>query len=77
MNIPMPMASLAGYGEYLLAELFGREPTMLTHEVARIYQHAWAYDSSLAIRELGYKITQLKEGLAKMVAWLKSEGYVK
>jgi len=77
MNIPMPMAIVAGYGEYLLAELFGREPSMLTHEVARIYQHAWAYDSSLAIRELDYKITPLKEGLAKMVNWLKSEGYVK
>jgi len=77
MNIPMPMASLAGYGEYLLAQLFGREPSMLTHEVARIYQHAWAYDSSLAIRELNYKITPLKEGLAKMVKWLREAGYVR
>ena len=77
MNIPMPIATVAGYGEYLLAELFGREPSMLTHEVARIYRHAWACDSSLAIRELGYKITPLKEGLAKMVSWLRSEGHVK
>jgi len=77
MNIPMPMATLAGYGEYLLAELFGREPSMLTHEVARIYRHQWAYDSSLAIRELNYKITPLKEGLTKMVNWLRSEGHVK
>jgi NAD+-dependent farnesol dehydrogenase len=76
-NIPLPMAVAAGYGEYLLAELFGREPSMLTHEVARIYKHCWAYDSSLAEREIAYRITPLKEGLRQMIDWLKSSGYIK
>ena len=77
MNIPMGVARAAGYGEYLLAEWFGREPTMLTHEVVRIYGHSWAYDSSLARRELNYQITPLKEGLAQMVGWLRIAGHIR
>jgi len=77
MNIPMGMAKMAGYCEYFLARIFGREPSMLTHEVVEIYKHSWAYDSSLAQKELGYQITPLKTGLAAMVAWLRSSGYVK
>ncbi|MGH9797825.1 MAG: NAD-dependent epimerase/dehydratase family protein, partial [Candidatus Polarisedimenticolia bacterium] len=70
-NIPLGVASLTGWGEYLLAELFGREPKMLTHEVVRVYKRSWTYDSSRAIHELGYRITPLREGLARLVAWLK------
>lgn len=77
VNIPMSMAAVAGYGEYLLAQLFGRQPALMTHEVVRIYQHSWAYDSGLAKKELGYRITPLKEGLIQMVGWLKNAGYVK
>lgn len=77
MNIPMPLAKLAGYGEYWMARLFGREPQMLTHEVVEIYKHSWAYDSTRAKEELVYKITPLKEGLVDLVGWLKKSGYVK
>jgi nucleoside-diphosphate-sugar epimerase len=77
MNIPMPVAKLAGYSEYLLAELFGREPSMLTHQVVEIYKHHWAYDSARAQRELGYTITPLKEGMRELVTWLRDSGYVK
>jgi farnesol dehydrogenase len=76
-NIPLGVAALAGYGEYLLAETFGREPRLLTHEVARVYGRSWTYDSGRAIRELDYRITPLKEGLARMVAWLKQAGHVR
>src|SRR5262249_32793416 len=37
INIPFPLATLTGYAEYLIAEWFGKEPSMLTHEVSRIY----------------------------------------
>jgi farnesol dehydrogenase len=76
-NIPLGVAALTGWGEYLLAELFGREPRLLTHEVARVYAKSWTYDSSRAIRELGYTITPLREGLARLVAWLKQAGHVR
>jgi farnesol dehydrogenase len=77
MNIPIAMAKMAGFSEYLLAQLFGREPKMLTHEVAEIYKHSWAYDSSRANKELSYQITPLKDGLAAMIEWLRSAGYLK
>lgn len=77
VNIPISLAVLSGYGEYLLAVLFGREPRLLTHEVAQIYKHSWAYDASLAVQELGYRITPLKEGLIEMVGWLKNAGFVR
>jgi len=77
INIPLPMAKMTGYGEYLLAQMFGREPKLLTHEVADIYKHSWAYDSTRAHRDLNYQITPLKQGLTEMVAWLKQSGYVK
>ena len=76
LNIPMPVAIASGYGEYLLAELFGREPSLLTHEVARIYKHSWSYDSSLAEREIGYRITPFIDGLKQMVEWLRNSGYI-
>jgi farnesol dehydrogenase len=76
-NIPLGVAAAAGYGEYLLAEMFGREPRLLTHQVARVYGRSWTYDSSRAMRELGYTITPLKEGLSRLVAWLKKTGHVR
>jgi NAD+-dependent farnesol dehydrogenase len=76
-NLPLKMAAVAGYGEYLLATLFGREPSLLTHEVVRIYEHSWSYDSTLAEKELGYRITPLKDGLRAMVTWLKEARYVR
>lgn len=77
MNIPFPLASAAGYGEYLLAQLFGREPSLLTHEVVEIYKSSWAFDSSLAQKELGYKITPLEDGLRHLVSWMKESGLVR
>ena len=77
MNMPMGVAKLAGFSEFLLAKLFGREPSLLTHQVVEIYKHSWAYDSSRAVEEIGYKITPLHEGLGQMVSWLKKSGYVK
>lgn len=76
VNIPLPMAKVAGRAEHLLAELTGREPSLLTHEVADIYARSWAYDSSRAIRELGYTITPLEEGLRRMVSWLRTAGHL-
>jgi farnesol dehydrogenase len=76
-NIPLGLAAVAGFGEYLLAESFGREPRLLTHEVAQVYGRSWTYDSSRAIRELNYTITPLKEGLTRLVAWLKKAGHIR
>jgi len=76
-NIPLGLAAAAGYGEYLLAQLFGRPPKMLTHEVVRIYRKSWTYDSARAAAEIGYTVTPLEEGLRRLVAWLRKTGRVR
>ena len=75
--IPMGVAACAGWCEFALAQLFGRQPRLLTHEVVRIYRRAWAYDSSRAAREIGYRITPLAAGLRNLVDWLRKNGYVR
>jgi len=73
MRIPYAVARIAGRLERWRAELFGIEPEV-TDEVVRIYAHEWAYSSARAESELGYRITPLREGVAKTVAWLREKG---
>ena len=74
-RIPYFLAEAVGWGQRQRARLTGREPE-ITDEVVRIYRREWAYDSSLAIAELGYTITPLEEGLRRTVAWLRAEEIV-
>ena len=64
-------------GVRAVEQLFGREPKLLTHEVVNVYKRSWAYDSSRAIRELGYEITPLEEGLARMVGSQRQQGLIR
>jgi nucleoside-diphosphate-sugar epimerase len=73
LKIPYAVARLAGRLERWRAELFGIEPE-LTDEIVRIYAHEWTYSSARAEAELGYRITPLREGVAKTVAWLREHG---
>lgn len=76
-KVPPAFAEATGYGESLMARLFGRAPRLLTHEVARIYRRSWAYDSSRAQQDLGYTVTPLAEGLTRTVASLRQAGLVR
>ena len=73
--IPYGIARLIGHAYLLRARLFGIPPALTPDEV-EIYGHDWAYDSSRACRELGYRITPAREGLERMVRWLIDEGHV-
>jgi farnesol dehydrogenase len=73
MRIPYAVARIAGRLERWRAEWFGIEPEV-TDEVVRIYAHEWAYSSARAEAELGYRITPLREGVAKTVNWLREKG---
>jgi hypothetical protein len=44
-----------------------KRPPLLTRGVVEIFRREWACDSSLAIQELGYSITPLREGIARTV----------
>ena len=70
-KIPYALAELAGKWQRIRARLTGRMPE-LTDEEVRIYKREWAYSSDRAIADLGYRITPLEQGVARMVAWLKS-----
>jgi farnesol dehydrogenase len=74
-HVPFAFAELLGKVYRWRAELFGIEPE-LTDEVVRIYRHEWAYDSTRAQRDLGYRITPLSHGIARTVAWLRSTGRI-
>ncbi|HSG50192.1 MAG TPA: NAD-dependent epimerase/dehydratase family protein, partial [Longimicrobiales bacterium] len=73
LRIPYAVAEVTGLFMRWGAELTGWEP-MLTDEVARIYRREWAYSSERAVRELGYHVTPLEEGVRRTVAWLREVG---
>jgi NAD+-dependent farnesol dehydrogenase len=63
---------------YLAAEIAGRTlravawmtgiPPALTDGVVSTFRHEWAYSSERACREIGYRITPLREGLRRTLA---------
>jgi farnesol dehydrogenase len=65
-RIPFPIANLLGAAEELRVTLFGGTP-LLTRGAVEIFRHDWSLDSSDAIRELGYTLTPLAEGVARTV----------
>jgi farnesol dehydrogenase len=71
-KIPYAVASLVGRAQRYRAYLTGRAPE-LTDEEVKIYRREWAYSSDRAIRDLGYRITPLEEGVWRMVAWLQAD----
>jgi farnesol dehydrogenase len=72
-HIPYAAASAVGFLMYLWAELTGHLPE-LTHREVGVFREHWAYSSAKAERELGYRTTPLKDGLARTVAWLRETG---
>ena len=71
-KIPYAVAAMVGKAQRFRAYVTGREPEITDQEVG-IYRHEWAYSSERAVRDLGYRMTPLEEGVARMVAWLRAE----
>lgn len=72
-SIPFWLASAGGRLQRWRATCTGVEPE-LTDEVVEIYRHDWAYSSARAERELGYRITPLRDGIGETVRWLRATG---
>ena len=70
-RIPYGVATLLGRAMHFWAELTGAAPE-LTHEVVGVFREHWAYDSSKAVAELGYRRTPLVEGLRATLDWLRT-----
>ena len=69
MHLPMPLMMLFALKEEA-GTLFGKEP-LITRKWVRKYNHNLGCSSDKAIRELGYSITPLEEGINKTLHWLK------
>jgi farnesol dehydrogenase len=69
-KIPYGIAGMVGLAQRLRAYVTGKEPEITDQEVG-IYRHEWAYSSERAVRDLGYRMTPLEVGVARMVAWLR------
>ena len=70
-RIPFGVATALGAAEELRVNLLGGTP-LVTRGVVDIFRHDWSLDSTLAIRELGYSITPLDEGVRRTVASITS-----
>jgi farnesol dehydrogenase len=73
LRFPDSIAKAAGAAQKAWARLRGTTP-QLTPDLVEIYKHDWAYDSSRAEKEIGYRWRPLAEGLASTVTWLRETG---
>jgi nucleoside-diphosphate-sugar epimerase len=65
-QLPVPVASAVAAMLELSARWLGRPP-LLTRGAVQIFRHDWPLDSAGSVRELGYRIRPLQEGLARLL----------
>jgi NAD+-dependent farnesol dehydrogenase len=63
-HLPFWSGKAVGALEVARARLFGHHP-QLTPSVVEVFRHDWIYSSSKAVRDLGYRVIPLEEGLSK------------
>ncbi len=63
-RLPYALAWAAGAFDELAAALAGRPPRV-TRGAVRIFRYDWPLDSADAVRELGYRMTPLDQGLGR------------
>jgi nucleoside-diphosphate-sugar epimerase len=68
-NVPLPVMLLMSRVQVLMANFFGKQP-LITPPFVRKYNRHWIVTSAKAEQELGYRITPLREGVAKTLRWL-------
>jgi farnesol dehydrogenase len=69
--VPYAAAEAMGLANRLLAALTGIAP-VLTEGVVSTFRHEWAYSSERAVREIGYRVTPIEEGLRVTVEDLRN-----
>ena len=68
-KMPIPLMNLAARAMEIRANLTGAPP-LLTPPWVKRYLFNWELSSDKAVRELGYRITPIQDGLAKTVDWI-------
>lgn len=69
-HVPFIFLNILSYGMLLNAKITGKYP-MITPDWVAKYKYDWALDSSKAVRELGYKIRPIDDGIRLTVEWVK------
>ena len=72
-RIPTVAANALGGLEELRARLF-RAPPLVTRGAVEIFSHDWPLDSSAAVRDLGYSVRPLVEGIGLLLENRSAEG---
>ena len=72
--IKIPVTLLIAFAAFqkTLAKAIGRAP-LLPPKWVKKYLYDWSVNSDKAVKELGYTITPLKEGIKNTIEWLKQE----
>jgi farnesol dehydrogenase len=71
-TVPFWVAEAAGRAMRTWARVTGRPPAITDGAIATFRFH-WAYSSARAVRELGYRITPLHEGLRRTLEALRTQ----
>ena len=71
-RIPLALAKVAAALDEARAALTG-SPPRLTRGAVELFRHDWALDSERAMKELGYRITPLEEGMPRLLRALRNE----
>jgi len=66
-HLPFAVGKMVGAIEVARARLFGHQP-QLTPGAVEIFKHDWVYSSAKAVREFGYRVTPLEEGLRRTLS---------
>jgi farnesol dehydrogenase len=69
MRMPFAVATALGAAEELRVTLLGGLP-LVTRGAVEIFRHDWSLDSGDAVRDLGYTMTPLEDGVRRTVASL-------
>lgn len=73
IRIPLFLSYFIAWLQLMFAKLTGRDPLITPKWVVKA-KYDWEVSSERAVRELGYEITSLKDGLQKMIDYPQSEG---
>ena len=73
-RLPYSLSRVVGRMMWVWADVTGKPPD-LTHQAVGIFEKDWAYRSDKAVRELGYRVRSLEEGVGATVDWLLAEGH--
>ena len=74
-KLPYGLSRVVGRAMWLWADITGKPPD-LTHQAVGIFEKDWAYRSDKAVRDLGYRVRSLQDGIDETIDWLVEEGHV-